>query len=214
MARVTFIYFKYYISYSNHNYVIWYIMIDQTPVKTMIKRIKNFHADALINSDEFRDFVEKSESEILRGISTIITLKIIAKKDDDGIYGYELLKEIEKMTNSTLVIEEGTLYPLLRKLENAKLLNSKREEKTGRPRKYYYITKEGKHVSNHLQGFFSKLVESMGDLLDIDVDLKDTYFYCPNCANKIDVVDTHVKFCEVCGLNIESYLNNEQMEDL
>lgn len=187
--------------------------VSQLEVTSMIKRIKNFQADALINSDTFRDFVEKSESEILRGISTLVTLKIIELKGEDGVYGYELLKELETKTKSMLMIEEGTLYPLLRNLEKTGLLTSNRKTVSNRRRKYYYITPEGRQVQRHLNGFFAKLIESMSDLLDIGVELKEEGFlYCPNCANKVDLLDPHVKFCEVCGLNIESYINADNVK--
>ncbi len=188
----------------------------QTHVNIMIKRVKDFQTDALINSDSFREFVEKSESEILRGISTLVALKIIDSKGDEGVYGYELLKALEEKTKSMLVIEEGTLYPLLRNLEKANLLTSDRKTINNRRRKYYFITSEGRKVQRHLNGFFAKLIESMSDLLDIQVDLVENGFlYCPNCANKVDLVDPNIRFCEVCGLNIESYLkkNNTQPEE-
>ncbi|GAG55544.1 unnamed protein product [marine sediment metagenome] len=38
-----------------------------------------------------------------------------------------------------LVIEEGTLYPILRKLEGEKIIKSRREE-TGRKKKFYSMT--------------------------------------------------------------------------
>ena len=130
-------------------------------------------------------------------------------KGDEGVYGYELLKELEEKTKSMLVIEEGTLYPLLRNLEKAELLTSNRKTVNNRRRKYYYITPEGKKVQRHLNGFFAKLIESMSELLEINVQLKEEGFlYCPNCANKVDLTDLDVKFCEVCGLNIESYINS------
>jgi len=60
---------------------------------SMIRRVKQFQTDALINTQEYRDFVEKTESEILRGISTLVALIIIDRHGDEGIYGYLLLRD-------------------------------------------------------------------------------------------------------------------------
>ncbi|UYP43803.1 hypothetical protein NEF87_000088 [Candidatus Lokiarchaeum ossiferum] len=178
----------------------------------MIKRIKQFQPEALINSESFRNYLEKSESEILRGISTLTILKIIEDFSPTGIYGYQMLKEIEKSSKNMLVIEEGTLYPLLKKLVKEGLIDAEaRISDQGRRRKYYFITNEGAKISNHLNGFFSKLIESIAGLFDITVSLpEENYFFCPNCANKIDILDKQIKFCEVCGFNLEGILRGEE----
>ena len=177
----------------------------------MIKRVKQFQPEALMNLPRFRAFVEKSESEILRGISTVSVLHLIDQHGEEGIYGYLLLRELEVTTKHMLVIEEGTLYPQLKKLEKEGLVKSERKAVDGRQRKYYIITEEGSKIQNHLTGFFTKLVESMSELLEIKVQLSERDFlYCPNCANKIDLSDPDIKFCEVCGLNIEDLRKEEQ----
>ena len=78
----------------------------------MIKRIKEFGTEALIASQEIRDYVEKFESEINRGISTLCILSIIKRAENGEIHGYAISKNLEDETNEILVIEEGTLYPL------------------------------------------------------------------------------------------------------
>ncbi|MHA1673001.1 MAG: PadR family transcriptional regulator [Promethearchaeota archaeon] len=170
----------------------------------MIKRIKQFQPEALMSSEDFRSFVEKSESEVLRGISTIVVLKIIDDAGPEGIYGYKILQTLEIATKQMLVIEEGTLYPLLKKLTKDNLLKSEKKPVNNRKRVYYSITEEGHQIQNHLNGFLSKLIESMGSFLDMTVELQETqFFYCPNCANKISV-DDDARFCEVCGMNLYS----------
>ena len=39
--------------------------------------------------------------------------------------------------------------------------------------------------------------------MDMNVNLKEDYIYCPNCANKIDISKEDLYFCEICGLNIQ-----------
>ena len=169
----------------------------------MFRNIKTYRPEALIGSEQFRSYVESFESELLRGISTLSALSIVQRHPNDGIYGYQLLKELEAETKETLVIEEGTLYPILRKLERDGLLTSERKEFGGRPRKYYKLTEEGIRLFNHMIGFFSKLLEAISPLMEVEVKLPEKKFvYCPNCANKIPQ-EEDVMFCNICGLNIE-----------
>jgi DNA-binding PadR family transcriptional regulator len=172
----------------------------------IIKRVKELGSNALIASREFRNYVEKQETEINRGISSLCILSIIMQSDEKELHGYKILKDLTKMTNEMLVIEEGTIYPLLRKLEHDKIINSRTEE-SGRKRKFYSMTNYGKKVFNHLAGFYSKLTEAIAPLFDVKVELKqDKYFYCPMCANKIDLSNKELKFCTICGFNIEQEL--------
>jgi PadR family transcriptional regulator PadR len=167
----------------------------------MIKRVREFSPTALLGLK--REFLENFESEILRGISTLAVMSIINQHGNQGgTYGYQILKDLEEKTGSMLIIEDGTLYPILKKLEREGLLESYKQKVGGRSRRYYKLTTEGWQIYNHIQGFFTKLVESMSGLFDISVVLKERYFYCPNCMNRIDLSD-EPRFCESCGLNIE-----------
>lgn len=186
----------------------------------MIRQVKQFQNGALISSETYRDFVQKTQSEILRGISTVVVLKIISEHAQEGIYGYLLLRELEDSTKKTLVIEEGTLYPLLKKLEKDGVIRSEKKDVNGRSRKYYFITPEGQKIQNHLTGFFSKLIESMSELMEYNVALPEiNVLFCPNCANKIDTKDPDSHYCEVCGLNIQNLkavpkIQNENGDEL
>ena len=169
----------------------------------MIKRVKELGSQALIASQKIRDYIEKFESEINRGISTLCILAIIDKAENGEIHGYAILKNLEEETNEMLVIEEGTLYPLLRKLEGNGILKSERKIVENRMRKVYSITEHGDKIYNHISGFYGKLTEAISPLLDINVRLKDYYLYCPNCANKINLNEKEIQFCDMCGLNVQ-----------
>ncbi len=174
----------------------------------MIKRIKNLLPNAPFASETVRDFLERFESGILRGMSNMVVLNIIRQHGVEGIHGYACVKELEQLTNHMLIIEEGTLYPLLRKLKDEGLLTERQETlENGRTRKYYIISPLGNQMYNYMAGFFSKVMESIGPLVEIDVALRDQFLYCPNCANKIDLSQEHTRFCEMCGMNIEEVRN-------
>lgn len=177
-------------------------------ITRMIKRVREMDENALIASKEFRDFVEKQETEINRGISVLCILSIIVQADKQ-MHGYKILKELTKRTKEMLIVEEGTLYPLLRKLEREGIVKSEKE-KGGRRRKFYIITERGKQIYNHLSGYYSRLSEAILPLFDAQVNLNEEKFiFCPMCANKIELSDVKKhsqKFCEICGYNIEKEL--------
>ncbi|MFX1366019.1 MAG: PadR family transcriptional regulator [Promethearchaeota archaeon] len=178
----------------------------------MIKRVKELDPSALIASKYFRDYVEKQETEINRGISLLCILSILSQAENEGLHGYRILKELTEKTNEMLVIEEGTLYPILRKLEDDNIIKSKKEE-SGRRRKFYSVTDYGKKIFNHLAGFYSKLTEAIAPLFDVSVNLKpEKYLFCPMCANKIDITSEELRFCDVCGYNIEKELKERGLK--
>ncbi len=82
---------------------------------------------------------EKFETEVRRGVIQLAVLSLL----DQEQYGYEIIK---KLNNAGLKVEEGTLYPILRRLENDKLLSSQWETSGPRPRKYYKTTDYGKEI--------------------------------------------------------------------
>ena len=186
---------------------------------TIIKRVKELDPSALIASKSFRNYVERQETEINRGISSLCVLSIIieAKDMQDAVekelHGYNILKKLTEKTSAMLVIEEGTLYPVLRNLERDGIIKSERET-TGRKRKFYSMTEYGKKVFNHLAGFYSKLTEAIAPLFDVKVDIKqDRYLYCPMCANKIDLSNRDLRYCAICGYNIEKELQERGLKN-
>ena len=74
--------------------------------------------------------------QLKRGLLDVCVLAAIKSKDS---YGYQIVKDI----NPYVEISESTLYPILRRLENAELLSVYTVEYNGRLRKYYHITPLG-----------------------------------------------------------------------
>lgn len=79
----------------------------------------------------------------LIGGSTILLLLSLLEETDR--YGYEIIKELELRSDKTFQFKEGTLYPVLHKLENNGYVESYMAKgDTGKERRYYKITKKGK----------------------------------------------------------------------
>ena len=74
--------------------------------------------------------------ELRRGM---IVLAVLSQLDHEQ-YGYSLLK---LLSDQGLEVDQGTLYPLLRRLESQGLLQSNWRLEEARPRRYYVISQEG-----------------------------------------------------------------------
>ena len=80
--------------------------------------------------------------ELMAATSTSIILSVLR---DDESYGYELIRKVEDITDGHVIYKEGTLYPILRKMEDQGwVLSVKKTMDNGRMRKYYRLTKAGK----------------------------------------------------------------------
>jgi PadR family transcriptional regulator, regulatory protein PadR len=68
-------------------------------------------------------------------------------------YGYKIIQDAKVYSGGTLEWSDGMLYPVLHKLENEGLVQSKWEMADGsRPRKYYHITPAGQEALSEVQG--------------------------------------------------------------
>ena len=77
------------------------------------------------------------DAQLKRGLIDICVLAAIRAEDS---YGYRIIKTVKPY----IEISESTLYPVLRRLEEAEMLSVYSVEHNGRLRKYYRITEAGK----------------------------------------------------------------------
>jgi len=77
-------------------------------------------------------------------------------------YGYSLLK---RLTEKGLEIDQGTLYPLLRRLESQGMLKSSWRVEKDRPRRYYVLSEEGQQMLPQLIKEWQNLVGVLDGLL-------------------------------------------------
>lgn len=63
------------------------------------------------------------------------------------MYGYQMIKELEKKSDNTFTLKEGTLYPILHELHSRGMIEAYWEDtKSTRKRKYYSITTNGRKL--------------------------------------------------------------------
>ncbi len=82
-----------------------------------------------------------TERELKRGTLEMLLLKLLVQRP---MYGYELITTLEQRGGQTFQLKEGTLYPILYRLEKDGFIEPYWETKErGVPRKYYRLTETG-----------------------------------------------------------------------
>jgi DNA-binding PadR family transcriptional regulator len=104
------------------------------------------------------EIIQKALLELRRGI---IILAVLSQLDEEK-YGYNLLK---LLADKGFVVEQGTLYPLLRRLESQGLLNSSWKLEEPHPRRYYVISQEGQETLPRLIEEWRGIEKVMNKLL-------------------------------------------------
>jgi PadR family transcriptional regulator, regulatory protein PadR len=101
---------------------------------------------------------EKLAQELRRGVLVLATLSQLG----EAKYGYSLINELAEQG---LIIDQGTLYPLLRRLEGDGLLQSQWNVEGSRPRRYYVISPAGADLLQALSDEWRGLAAVLNKLL-------------------------------------------------
>jgi len=103
--------------------------------------------------------IENLILEMRRGV---ITLAVLSQCNQEQ-YGYSLMKSLSE---KGLEIDQGTLYPLLRRLETQGLLSSSWRLEDARPRRYYLISSEGQQILPKLVEEWETMVKMMENMVE------------------------------------------------
>lgn len=105
------------------------------------------------------DPASKLDTELRRGAVVLAVLSQLRTAQ----YGYSLR---QALAQRGMPIEEGTLYPLLRRLEEQGLLASDWRISEGPPRRYYKLNAKGTRQLAELTANWHALADTMNRLLD------------------------------------------------
>lgn len=108
---------------------------------------------------EIEQNLENLILEMRRGV---IVLAVLSQCEEEQ-YGYSLMKELSE---KGLEIDQGTLYPLLRRLESQGLLSSTWRLEDARPSRYYVISPAGQKTLPKLVDEWESMVRMMNRMLD------------------------------------------------
>ena len=101
----------------------------------------------------------KISKELLKGSTAIMILKVISEGET---YGYRIVQELARRSEEVFRLNEGTLYPILHKLEQDRMVEAfERETPAGKKRRYYRLTRKGEALltekAEEWQTFTSKV---------------------------------------------------------
>ncbi|MCW3834641.1 PadR family transcriptional regulator [Sphingomonas canadensis] len=107
------------------------------------------------------DLFEKLRVELRRGSLGLAVMGALREEQ----YGYSLRQKLEQ---AGLPIDEGALYPLLRRLESQGLLTSEWREDARRNKRFYRLSPDGERVLAELLGEWNAISESILRLTERD----------------------------------------------
>ena len=116
---------------------------------------------------------DKYETQMKKGVLDMIVLKLLSKEE---MYGYQLISELKLKSGERFFLKEGTLYPILYRLEDDGLVKSfwKQTEGKGVPRKYYEITSEGQDTLKEITQLWREICDSTAKIMEVSV-MKEKY---------------------------------------
>jgi len=99
--------------------------------------------------------------QLKKGVIEILILSLLS---EDKMYGYQLIQELDTRSNGVFKMKEGTLYPVLYRLEDSGYIESsweKERERRSVPRKYYMITDEGIRALGNMKQELETLIDAI-----------------------------------------------------
>lgn len=108
---------------------------------------------------------QKYEQQMKKGVLEMLVLRLLSEQDK---YGYQLICELREQSDDMFLLKEGTLYPILYRMEDDGLVVSRWSEPRGREvsRKYYSITAEGRETLEELQALWVRFSENVHSIME------------------------------------------------
>ena len=99
--------------------------------------------------------------DLIAASSRPLILSLLSKKES---YGYEIIKNIQELSQNQITWKDGTLYPVLKKLCENNLVESEWKVMEGRKRKYYKITALGLETLNDEKAQWEIVNNTLGNI--------------------------------------------------
>jgi len=108
-------------------------------------------------------------TELLKGSLKTIVLKLL--KENGRMYGYEITRRVEELTEGKIKLTYGALYPVLHKLESDGILITESENFNNRIRIYYSLTPKGDSVVAEKIEELKEFMESLQRIIQPETGL-------------------------------------------
>ena len=104
-----------------------------------------------------------SQNELLKGTLEMLVLKTLTVQP---MHGYAIVRHIERLSGGVFVIEHGSLYPALERLQRNGLITGKwGESQTGRRARYYTITAAGRRRLGEKASAFDRVITAISGVM-------------------------------------------------
>ena len=107
--------------------------------------------------------MSRTNPNFLNGVPELVILTLLSRRP---MYGYELVKAIQRQSQEQLAFGEGCIYPILHYLEAQKLLRSQQRKVDGRSRHYYELTVRGRKRLEELTGQWEGVVQAVAWVME------------------------------------------------
>lgn len=78
---------------------------------------------------------DDNQSSFQRGVAALVVLALLKRED---MYGYQIVQEMNRSSGGVLVVQEGSLYPVLYKLQDQGMISDRRVQVGKRMTRIYY----------------------------------------------------------------------------
>lgn len=108
---------------------------------------------------------DKYERQMKKGVLDMLVLKLLSQ---EAKYGYQIIQELKKQSKETFLLKDGTLYPILYRLEDDGLVESKWSEAEGKQpaRKYYSITDKGQNALHAIYAVWKQISSGIAEIME------------------------------------------------
>lgn len=108
---------------------------------------------------------QKYERQMKKGVLEMLVLKLLEQEEK---YGYQMIRELSEKSGGLFDLKEGTLYPILYRLEDESLVISRWSEPKGKEvsRKYYAITEKGRQTIVELNDLWARFSDSVMQIME------------------------------------------------
>ena len=115
---------------------------------------------------DFDSHLRKFQKELSAGTVSLALLAVLGAASEP-MYGYQIAKRLERFGEGVLSGKQSALYPVLRNLGAAGLLDSHTEPSVaGPPRRYYHITDAGRAVLDEWSAAWRATRDSVDSVLE------------------------------------------------
>lgn len=108
---------------------------------------------------------DRFTQQLKKGVLEMLVLSLLC---EEPTYGYELLTQLKNRSGGSLVLKEGTLYPILYRLEDDGLIFSRWSQGQGRttPKKIYEATRTGREENSRRQRVWKDFTQTVQRFLE------------------------------------------------